>query len=341
MKKEFTYPFLLLKSVLYTAEYQLLLLLSGLSPKNFTPPKREKDPKILKYLLENIKKIHLQDASNIEKGYYPAKVLLHESPVKHLTRLPYLLWDSLKISRRRKKGQTKDFNEKEINLKEKLPQYFKRNFHFQTNGYLSKVSAELYDHQVEILFSGTAGAMRRMLIKEIIDFKKIKNKKLRILEIAAGTGSASLDFIYAFPNSEYYLTDLSTAYLEVAKLRLKNKNIHFEVANAANLPYQDNSFDIVFSIFLFHELPNKVRLETFAEMFRVCKKNGVLGLCDSLQLNDEPILNKVLKEFPKNYHEPFYTNYIKNPIEKMVESAGWAQVKSQNYLLSKTVLGTK
>ena len=34
--------------------------------------------------------------------------------------------------------------------------HYLQNFHFQTDGYLSEASAELYDYQVEVLFSGGA-----------------------------------------------------------------------------------------------------------------------------------------------------------------------------------------
>jgi len=43
------------------------------------------------------------------------------------------------------------------------PSYY-ANFHHQTNGYFSDLSANLYDLQVEILFGGSADAMRRRII---------------------------------------------------------------------------------------------------------------------------------------------------------------------------------
>ena len=44
-----------------------------------------------------------------------------------------------------------------------------RNFHHQTDGYLSDFSASIYDLQVEILFNGSADSMRRRIIKPIKD----------------------------------------------------------------------------------------------------------------------------------------------------------------------------
>ena len=51
--------------------------------------------------------------------------------------------------------------------KDNYPQYYLRNFQHQTDGYLSDFSASIYDLQVEILFNGSADAMRRRVIKPI------------------------------------------------------------------------------------------------------------------------------------------------------------------------------
>ena len=68
------------------------------------------------------------------------------------------------IARRRKKRVHKDFAPELSDLKDEYPEYYMRNFHYQTDGYLSALSAELYEHQVEMLFSGTADPMRRALL---------------------------------------------------------------------------------------------------------------------------------------------------------------------------------
>ena len=51
-----------------------------------------------------------------------------------------------------------------------LPGYFLQNFHYQTGGYLTEDSADLYDMQVEVLFTGAANAMRRQALVPLYDF---------------------------------------------------------------------------------------------------------------------------------------------------------------------------
>ena len=71
----------------------------------------------------------------------------------------------------------------------------------------------------------------------------------------------------------------------------------------------DESQDALTSIFLFHQLPPKVRSIVFSECARVLKPGGRLVLVDSLQRGDQPDYDGLLELFPQNYHEPYYKSY--------------------------------
>jgi hypothetical protein len=117
-----------------------------LSPQtlNVTPLSQEDE----KLMLEEIMKTFRRDARNIAEGLYPASVLVPEDPRKYLGRLPEVLQDSVKIHWRRILNQPKSFSEEARHLAQQAPDYMQRNFHFQTDGYFSEKSAELYDTQV-------------------------------------------------------------------------------------------------------------------------------------------------------------------------------------------------
>jgi ubiquinone/menaquinone biosynthesis C-methylase UbiE len=89
------------------------------------------------------------------------------------------------------------------------------------------------------------------------------------------------------------------------------------VGKAEAIPLPDNSQDAVTSIFLFHELPPKVRRIAFNELARVLKPGGQLVLADSLQHGDRPDYEGMLELFPKNYHEPYYKSYINEDFGKL------------------------
>lgn len=295
------------------------------------PPRRENDKELINYLKAKVIAIHKNDASNIASGVYPADVIIPKAPRDHLKNLPRLLVDSLFVSRRRKLNKKKDLED--IDEVNQAPDYLKRNYHFQTDGYFSDQSAKLYEHQVEVLFSGTAAPMRRMLIKMIKE-RLPSDRPLKILELGAGVGTATVDFAKSFNIDSYTVTDISAPYLEIAKKRLPEK-FEFVKTAAEDLPFNEEEFDLVFSVYLFHELPRSVRLKVLSESARVLKKGGMLGICDSIQQDDDPKLNHVVDNFPKDYHEPFYKDYTLWNVNEAIASAGLENVDDRFELLSK------
>ena len=97
----------------------------------------------------------------------------------------------------------------------------------------------------------------------------------------------------------------SEAYVKFAKGHLKHwSQIKLSVGKAEALPVPDQSQDALTSIFVFHELPPKVRRIVFRECARVLKPGGRFVLVDSLQHGDQPDYDGLLDVFPESYHEP-------------------------------------
>src|SRR5262249_38151472 len=140
---------------------------------------------------------------------------------------------------------------------EGLPDYYARNFHFQTDGYLSDESAALYDVQVETLFVGAAGAMRRQALPPIADYVRGRDQRqLAMLAVACGPGRFLGQVAQAFPAMPMTGIDLSSAYIAEASRHLAaRRNITLMEGNGESLPMPDASQDIVTSVFLYHELP--------------------------------------------------------------------------------------
>jgi ubiquinone/menaquinone biosynthesis C-methylase UbiE len=318
------------KTLLYSIEYRALYFLSKSLSPFVKPPYRENRKDLIDHLRNKVIAIHKKDSENIANGVYPIDVIIPKSSKDHFRILPKLLIDSLRISRRRKLNIKNDIKPEQL---KDAPDYLNRNYHFQTDGYFSEDSAKLYEHQVEILFSGTAGPMRRMLIQKIKE-RQTFSRPLRILELGAGVGTASLDFSKSFNFSSYVVSDVSEQYLEIAKKRLKG-SFDFVKAKAEELPFKDGEFDLVFSVYLFHELPRSVRQVVLKEAHRVLKKDGLIAICDSLQKNDDPLLNEVLEGFPIDYHEPFYKDYTLWNADESLADAGFKDIKSDHQLLSK------
>src|SRR5580704_4710269 len=103
----------------------------------------------------------------------------------------------------------------------------------------------------------------------------------------------------------------------------------------------DASFDVVTSIFMFHELPPEVRRTVFGECVRVLKPGGRLVLVDSLQRGDEPDYEGLLDLFPQNYHEPYYASYTTEDFGEIARVRGLTHVREVKAFVSKVMVFDK
>lgn len=327
MENQLLFGWSWLRSSVFTAE-ALLLPMAEFLATGRRPQLPFDDLDFLRKVQASHRKLLREDAERISRGVYPASVLLHPHPVKesiaHLKRIPVLFREAMELSKRRAGKKTKAFDSSLRGRLQDLPAYYQRNFHFQRDGYLSDESAELYEHQVEVLFTGAADAMRRLLLEPLkTHFQNSSGKGLRFLEIGCGTGSATRFVRAAFPEAEIVALDLSEAYVHLAERRFGREGVKFQVGAGEDLAFSDQTFDAVYSVFLFHELPHDVRLNILRESHRVLKESGVFAFVDSLQLGDTPDLDQSLKQFPIRFHEPFYRNYIKTPMTELLHEAGF------------------
>src|SRR5690242_13470156 len=166
-----------------------------------------------------------------------------------------------------------------------LPDYYRQNFHFQSDGWLSEHSAAIYDTQVEVLFTGAADVMRRRAMKPIAEWMAGRNQReLRGLDVGCGTGRL-LAFLHdAWPGMRWTGLDLSPPYLaEARRLIGRTARVKLVEGAAEKLPFDEASLDIVVSSFLMHELPADVRAAALKETARVLKPGGLTVIVDSIQ----------------------------------------------------------
>ncbi len=100
----------------------------------------------------------------------------------------------------------------------------------------------------------------------------------RVLDVAAGNGNASLAAARRY--CDVVSTDYVPALLERGRERAAAERlpIEFRVADAEALPFPDQSFDVVLSTFGVMFAPDQERAA--AELLRVCKRHGRIGLAN-------------------------------------------------------------
>jgi ubiquinone/menaquinone biosynthesis C-methylase UbiE len=276
-----------------------------------------------------------RDLQDAERGIYPTEILFSNDWDEFFRYYPLVCLDSPQIWERRRKQEKQTFSS-HIST-EGYPRYYLQNFHHQTDGYLSDWSANLYDLQVDILFNGTADAMRRRILAPLVaglstaaeNGSRSSTHQTKVLDVACGTGR-TLKFVRsALPQASLFGCDLSAAYLRKANQILSKESgvlPQLLQANAEEMPYIDNYFDAITNVFLFHELPGQARQNVINECLRVLKPGGIFVICDSIQLSDSPELEAMMAGFFKNFHEPYYREYIHDQIDRRLEDAGFVDV---------------
>ena len=296
-----------------------------------------------------------RDWANVEAGYYPPPADMLPPPGRALGKAVRFFRDLPAVNLRRRLGAADDVPRPEPACADgdggtesgsggrAYPAYFMQNFHFQTDGWLSEESAALYDHQVEVLFTGGADAMRRQALVPLGDWLAAHGTAGRqLVDIGCGTARFLYDVKRARPGLRVQGIDLSAAYLRRARRVLRRwGGVALTQAAAERLPLADGSADLVTSVYLFHELPKPVRRAVAAEMARVLRPGGRIVLVDSLQYGDHAPYDRLLARFPLVFHEPYYESYLGDDLAAVFAAEGLTPAGVARAFLSRVMVFDK
>ena len=122
----------------------------------------------------------------------------------------------------------------------------------------------------------------------------------RLLEVPVGTGVLSLPVYQNLNGADIFCVDYSDKMLNAAKVRASQMNLRgvkFFQGDVANLPFEDNFFDLVLSINGFHVFSDKEA--AWSETYRVLKSGGIF--CGCMYVKGE---NRRTDKFVEKFCEP-------------------------------------
>jgi len=211
------------------------------------------------------------------------------------------------------------------------PEYYVTTFHSYDTGNLSweaafEVESAAYAVHAKIWGEENIDGDRKLrssyhnVIKE-----QLKITPQKILDLGCSVGMSSFALQELYPKAEITGLDLSSYFLAVAEYqaRAKNYNIKWVHRCAENTGLADQSFDLISSCLMFHELPQKPSKDIFKEAWRLLRPGGYLTIMDMNPYSDAfqkfpPYVFTLLKST-----EPYLDEYMTFDVEKALISAGF------------------
>ena len=145
----------------------------------------------------------------------------------------------------------------------------------------------------DVMNDAMSFGMHRLWKKILVELASVGEDDF-ILDIASGTGDISKLISKEYPNTNIFMSDINYEMLDEGRNRAIDesfsRNCHFCQLSGEELPFKDNTFDVITVGFGLRNFTNKER--GLKEMKRCLKKNGKLLVLEfSKPIN--PVLSKI------------------------------------------------
>jgi ubiquinone/menaquinone biosynthesis C-methylase UbiE len=151
----------------------------------------------------------------------------------------------------------------------------------------------------------------------------------RVLDIGCSAGSSTVPYVTAFPDAEVHGIDIGAAILRYAHARAEamEKPVHYHQRDAAEIGFEDESFDLVMSHNSMHEFPQSTTEAMMRESFRLLKPGGVTMHMDvNIRFDEYSPWMQFHRGWDQiNNNEPYWRVYATNNPSDMMREAGFPE----------------
>ncbi len=176
-----------------------------------------------------------------------------------------------------------------------------------TSGFTGTIPKNYERHFVPIIFSQYAEIMANSVNPASED----------VLELACGTGIVTRNLAPKLKAGRYVATDFNPPMLEIAKTKVQEDHLEFQVADATALPFEAGQFSTVICQFGVMFFPDKQK--AYAEVVRVLKPGGtyIFSVWDSMAHN----------HFARTIHNGIGALYPDDPPQFMTVPLGYYDLR--------------
>jgi len=154
--------------------------------------------------------------------------------------------------------------------------------------------------------------MRERLYKEalcnIIPAQTPLGRAGKILDAGCGTGTLTAMMKRMHPLLEIHGVDIDDNVLKIARQKFESDslNISLHKGSVLQLPFDDNSFNAVFSCLVIHHLTTENKQKALQEIFRILKPGGTLAVADFAPPHN---FSMMMVTLATQYFEETYDNF--------------------------------
>lgn len=212
-----------------------------------------------------------------------------------------------------------------------LPKYYTAvEFHLQPRSYHGDdLAGVVYDIGVPIYVlhrngpdSGESGRALASVIPS--------GRYEKILDMGCGVGQKTIPMADAFPGAQVHAIDLSAPMIKYAHKRAERmgRKVHFSQQNAERTKFNADSYDLVFSTILLHELPPVAIRNVIAEIHRVLKPGGLTAHLNLPPYSQLSPYNAFLMNWEtRNNGEPYWHTFHELDLPAIFGEAGFKNIR--------------
>lgn len=243
---------------------------------------------------------------------------------------------------------------------ENMPAYYKTSFHAYPEGNLGwdpalevevaakAVHAPVFSEDGKSLEKDGDEKLRAGYHRaqaEAMDFidPDMRKKAKKVVDVGCSSGLSTRALVGAFPDAEQFVgIDLSNYFIAVANHALDARpgdpngydrsKVRFQHGAGENLPFENDSQDLVSSCLTFHELPASAAQDVIREAYRVLRPGGCMSMMDMDPTAPafQRIANNVFAFTAFKSTEPYLEQYAALDVQEVMRRAGFETVETRS-----------
>ncbi|MSO64879.1 MAG: class I SAM-dependent methyltransferase [Alphaproteobacteria bacterium] len=170
-----------------------------------------------------------------------------------------------------------------------------------------------FDRTFFVFTNGGTGSLNSQAGEFIIEWAKKAMptfKPRAVLDMGCTIGCNTVPWVDAYPKAEVYGLDVAAPCLRYAHARAEalGKKIHFVQDNAEHTKFKDESFDLIVSCILMHEMSYKALHNVYRECHRLLRPGGVMIHSDQPPFRTKDLVEQFHTDWDTHFQaEPFIT----------------------------------